>query len=158
MAGVSGKKEYPVAGSVSVETLKQKGRGLVKLVCDYTCDASGVVTAKVIGSAFGRLVAIEYDPAFGAGSTTDTSADLLLTDADSGATVFGGSIALGTSAIRFRPTGVIRDNAGVAVSASGNAVDVNRDIFVAGKLKLGITGGGTSTTGRIAFVVQEGVL
>ena len=145
-----------MAGTITAETTTSKGRGIVRIDCLVTC-AGGVVDAAVIGSAFGRLVGVYIDPTAGAGATLTSTADILLTDALTGAPILS-DLSAGASANMYRPTGVVTDNAGVAVTAATTAVDVNRDIFVAGKMKLAIANATTTDTGRICFVFDEGAV
>ena len=61
------------------------------------------------------------------------------------------------AALRKRPTQVITDAAGTAVTAADTAVDVNRDIYVAGKLTLAVSNGaGNSKAGTFKVLVDEG--
>lgn len=141
-----------MAGTIVGTTVAQKGRGVVKIKAVLTTtDGTGVCTATTIGSAFGKLVGIGYKP-----GTLDTGTDITVTDSDSGATLFSLTNAA-TSARYFRPTAVITDNAGVAVAAATTAVDVNRDIYVAGKLKVAVAQAGATTgnSGQIDFIVEE---
>ena len=142
-----------MAGTITADTRAGKSRGIVRIDCDVTC-AGGVVDAAVIGSAFGRLVGVYTDPTYGAGATMTATADILLTDALTGAPILS-DLTFATES--YRPTQVITTNAGVAVTAAATAVDVNRDIFVAGKLKLAIAGATTTDTGRVSFIFDEGV-
>lgn len=142
-----------MAGSI-VATLKtHKGRGLVRIDCALTC-AGGLIDAAVIGEAYGRLVGVLVDPAAGAGATMTATADILLTDAVTGAPILS-DLSFGAAAGFYRPTAVITDNAGVAVAAAATAVDVNRDIFVAGKLKLAIANATTTDTGLVSLLIEE---
>jgi len=141
-----------MAGSITATTVAHKSRGLVALKATFVTDASGDATATVMGEAYGRLVGVSYDPATG---SVATGADLTVTDADSGATVF--SLTNGGTAARFmRPTAVATTNAGAAITAATTAVDVNRDIFVAGKLKLVVAQGGDTKTGYLTLFIDEG--
>ena len=58
-------------------------------------------------------------------------------------------------ALYRRPTMVISDAAGAAISAADTAPNVNRDIEVAGKLTLTVAEGGNLGTGDIYFVIDE---
>lgn len=141
-----------MAGAITVVRVREnKARGLTKIKASVTVDASGVATATEIGSAFGRLVAVGYKP-----GDLDTGVDLTLTDADTGATVFSLTNA-GTTARYIRPTAVITDVAGAAVTAAATANDVNRDIFLAGSLKLAAAQGGVSKSGELHLLIDEGV-
>jgi hypothetical protein len=140
-----------MAGSIAGTTITHRSRGLVQLKAVFTTDASGDASATVIGEAYGRIVGVTYDPVTGG---VATGADFTLTDADTGATLFSLTNA-GTSALFKRPTCVATDNAGVALTAAATAVDVNRDIYVAGKLKLLVAQGGVSKTGTFRVFVEE---
>jgi hypothetical protein len=141
-----------MAGSIVATTSSRKGKGIVRIDCALTCEG-GAITATVIGSAFGRLVGIYTDPTAGAGATMTSTADVLLTDAKTGASIIA-DLSFGTAEYK-RPTAVITDNVGVAVTAAATAVDVNRDIFVAGPMKLAIANATTTDTGLISFVFEE---
>lgn len=144
-----------MAGTIVAVTRTAKSRGTVRLDCAVTC-AGGLVDAAVIGSAFGRLVGVFIDPVAGAGATMNSTADILLTDATTGAPILT-DLSVGAAANGYRPTQVIATNAGVAVTADASNVDVNRDIFVAGKMKLAIANATTTDTALISFVFDEGV-
>jgi hypothetical protein len=139
-----------MAGSITTVTKNRKGLGILRLKAVITCDASGNATATVIGSAYGRIVGVVYDA-----DTFDTGVDLTVTDSDSGATIFSLTNA-GTSDLFIRPTAVITTSAGVAVTASTSAVDVNRDIYVAGNISVAAAQGGNLGAGSLSLIVQEG--
>ncbi len=140
-----------MAGSIVSSVVKQpvKGLGIVRVKAAITVNASGVATATVIGSFFGRIVRVIYDA-----DTLDTACTVTVADADSGAALLT-LASPGTSDLNFRPSSVVRDNTGTAVTAAATAVDVNRDIFVAGKISVGVTAGGTSTSGAITLVIEQ---
>ena len=144
-----------MAGTITSTVKSRKGLGIVRIRAAILVDASGVATATVIGSAFGRIVGIAYDPTAGAGGTMDTGADLTLTDGDSGATIWSLANA-GTSPLFKRPTMAVTDNAGAAITPATTANDINRDIFVAGNIKLAVAQGGNVMTGALDVFVQEG--
>jgi hypothetical protein len=121
---------------------------------DLTC-VSGAVSAQPIGSFFGRLVGVLTDGTAGAGATMTATADILLTDAATGAPILS-DLTFATSDF-YRPTAVIATNAGAAVSADTSNNDVNRDIFVAGKLNIAIANATTTDTGRVSFIFEEAV-
>lgn len=143
-----------MAGTVSATKTTGKGRGIVKITASILSDASGVATATVVGEAVGRLVAVGYDPQNGAGAAYDTGGDITVTDADTGATLVSFT-DIGTSAFWKRPSAIVTTNAGVAVTAAATAVDVNRDIYVAGKIKVAGAQGGNLGTCRIILVIDE---
>lgn len=142
-----------MAGTALSTVTSRKGRGVVRVDIDLTC-AGGVVDATPIGSFFGRLVAVLADPVAGAGATMTSTADILLTDANTGAPIIS-DLSFGAAAFYYRPTVNIVDNAGVTVAAAATAVDVNRDIFVAGKLKVAIANATTTDTGRLTLIFEE---
>lgn len=143
--------------AVAAPIIRHRSRGVVRISVALACDASGVVPETVIGEAYGRLVGVFYDGGL------DASAVVTLrhaaTDPAASATVGASILAYTTGTegtpVAFRPTGNITDNAGAAVTAATTAVDVNRDIYVAGKLTLQVASGGVSETGNIAFVFDE---
>jgi len=139
-----------MAGTIVTTVKARKGQGIVRLKATLTCDGSGVVTAAPIGSAFGRIVAIGYTP-----GTIATGGDITITDTDSGAALVTLTDA-GVSNRWFRPTGVVTDNAGVAVTAATTAVDLNRDVYVAGKISVAVAQGGAAGAGALTIIVQEG--
>lgn len=144
-----------MAGTISATAVAQgKGRGIVRVDCLLTC-ASGAISAQSIGSFFGRLVGIYTDPTAGDGATMTSTADVLLTDAVTGAPIIS-DLSFGTAEYK-RPTAAVVDNAGAAITPATTANDVNRDIFVAGKLNLAIANATTTDTGRISFVFEEAV-
>jgi hypothetical protein len=61
------------------------------------------------------------------------------------------------TAVYKRPSQVVTDNAGTAVTAAASAPNVNRDIFVAGKVKIGATGLGNLGTCEVHLIVDERV-
>jgi hypothetical protein len=143
-----------MAGSVVSTVSSRKGRGLVRVDCALTC-ASGAVTAAPIGSFYGRLVGIIYEPTAGAGATMTSTADVALTDAVTGANILTDA-DFGTARLE-RPTANIVDNAGAAVSPASTATDTYRDTFVAGKLNLAIANATTTDTGLISLLIEEAV-
>lgn len=139
-----------MAGTITATSKSRKGTGIIRLKAALTTDGSGVVTAGIFGSAFGRLVAVHYAP-----GTLATGADITITDSDSGAAILTLTDA-GTSNRVFRPTTVVTDNAGVAITAAATATDVNRDVYLAGPVKVAVAQGGATASGSITLVVQEG--
>jgi hypothetical protein len=141
-----------MAGSAVATVTSRKGRGLVRVDIDLTC-AGGLVDAQPIGSFFGRLVGVLTDGTAGAGATMTTTADILLTDAATGAPILS-DLSFATSDF-YRPTKVVVDSAGAAITPATTANDLNRDIFVAGKLNVAIANATTTDTGRLTLVIQE---
>jgi len=142
-----------MAGSLTATHSARKGKGIVRIDIALTC-ASGAVDAAPIGSAYGRLVGVAFDPAAGAGATMTTTADFTLTDSVTGATIFS-TLDFGTARL-IRPTQVITSNVGVAVTAAATAVDVNRDIYIAGTMKAAIANATTTDTGLVSLFIEEG--
>lgn len=141
-----------MAGSAVSTITSRKGRGIVRVDVDLTC-VSGAVSAQSIGSFFGRLVGVLTDGTAGAGATMTTTADILLTDAATGAAILS-DLTFATSDF-YRPTKVIADSAGTAVTAAATATNVDRDIYVAGKLNIAIANATTTDTGRVSFIFDE---
>lgn len=141
-----------MAGTITATTSSGTKRGTVRIDCEVTC-AGGLVDAAVIGSVYGRLVQVLTDSEAGDGATMTATADILLTDALTGAPIF--SDLTFADAQNLRPTQVVTTNAGAAITAATTANDVNRDIFVAGKLKLAIANATTTDTGLVSFIFEE---
>lgn len=131
-----------------------RSRGVVRIEAALTCDASGVVSETVIGAAYGKLVGVLYDGGL------DASAVITIKQypgAPSTVSVPVIAYTTGTEGtpVFFRPTDIITTNAGADVSASANAVGVNRDIYLAGKVTVTVASGGNAETGKIALIVDE---
>jgi hypothetical protein len=141
-----------MAGTITAATFASKGRGVVRADCALTC-ASGAISATSIGSFFGRIVGVAYEPTAGAGATMDTGANVTLTDAFTGASILTDG-DFGTARWE-RPTKAVVTNAGAAITPAVTAVNLNRDIFVAGGLKLAIDGATTTATGLMSIVFEE---
>ena len=142
-----------MAGTITATTKTGKSRGVVRVDCAVTC-AGGVADATVIGEFYGRLVGLLTDADYGAGATMTATADILLTDATTGAPIL--SDLTFADAQNYRPTQVVTTNAGAAITAATTANDVNRDIFVAGKVKLAIANATTTDTGLVSLIIDEG--
>lgn len=141
-----------MAGTIAATTTSRQGRGIVRIDALLTCVA-GAVSAQVLGTAYGRLVGILFDPAAGAGASMTSTADVLLTDALTGAPIIS-DLSFGTGGF-YRPTAPVVDSVGAAITPATTANDVNRDIFVAGKMNLAIANATTTDTGRISFIFEE---
>lgn len=141
-----------MAGSAVATVTSRKGRGIVRVDVDLVC-AGGVVSAQSIGSFFGRLVGVLTDGTAGAGATMTNTADLLLTDAATGAAILS-DLSFATSDF-YRPTKAVVDAAGAAITPATTANDVNRDIYVAGKLNIAIANATTTDTGRVSLIIDE---
>jgi len=138
-----------MAGTITGTTVTHRPRGLVQVKATITVDASGNATAAIVGEAYGRIVGVSYAP-----GTLATGADITITDSDSGATLFVLTDA-GATPRFFRPTQVVTSNVGVAITAATTAVDVNRDVYIAGKIKVAVAQGGVSTSGVLRLFVEE---
>ncbi len=138
-----------MAGTITGSKVQHRSRGLLRLKAAFTTDASGDVSLTKIGAAFGKVVGVIYDA-----GDLDTGTDITLSDGDTGATIFALTNA-GVSDRFIRPTQVVTDNAGVAVTAAVTAVDVNRDIYVAGQLKLLVAQGGNAKSGSLTLLIDE---
>lgn len=141
-----------MAGTVTAVTRSKKGRGIVRVDIDLTC-AGGLVDATAFGSFYGRLVGLLTDGTAGAGATMTTTADILITDAATGAPIIS-DLSFATSDF-YRPTKAVVDSAGAAITPATTANDVNRDIFVAGSLKIAIANATTTDTGRVSLIFDE---
>lgn len=142
-----------MAGTITASTFSSKGRGMVRADCALTCVA-GAIAATGIGSFFGRLVGVIFEPTAGAGATMTATADVALTDAWTGAPIISDA-DFGTA--RFeRPSIAIVGPTGAAITPAATANNTNRDIFVAGPLNLAIANATTTDTGLISLLIQEG--
>lgn len=141
-----------MAGSAVAVSRSKKGRGIVRVDIDLTC-AGGLVDATAIGSFYGRLVGVLTDGTAGAGATMTATADILLTDGATGAPILS-DLSFATSDF-YRPTKAVVDSAGAAITPATTANDVNRDIFVAGPLKVAIANATTTDTGRLSLIFDE---
>jgi len=140
-----------MAGAITIKTIRHRRGGAVKLRIHIVCDASGDATVTTLPAVYGRLVGVGYKP-----GTLATGADLTLKDVDSGATIFSFTNG-GTSNLHFRPSAVITGNDGVAVTAADTAANVNRDLFVSGKVSLVVAQGGNLGAGDLYLEVDDSV-
>ena len=141
-----------MAGTISGQgaPVLHRSKGVVRIECDITTDASGDASLTVIGAAFGRLVNVFYDGGL------DASASVTLKDTNTGATVFGPYVTgtEGTPVMLAPKTNVVTD-AGATIAAADTAPNIWRDIVVGGKLSLVVASGGNAETGKFAFVFDE---
>lgn len=141
-----------MAGAITAVTHSRKGRGQLRVNIAITC-VSGAVAATSIGSFYGRLVGIFYEPTAGAGATMTSTADVLLTDAVTGAPIIS-DLAFGTA--RFeRPSKVVFGPTGAAITPATTANDLNRDVYLAGKINLAIANATTTDTGYLGLIIEE---
>lgn len=126
-----------------------RSRGVVRLQCTMLTDASGDMSAAVIGEAWGRLVGVAYDGGL------DASAVVTLKDYRTGATLFTLTTGTEGTPVFMRPSTNVVDVAGATIAAADTAPNVWRDIKVAGKVTLTVASGGNVETGIIAFFIDE---
>lgn len=141
-----------MAGTVTATTSVGKKRGVVRVDVALTC-AGGAVSAQPIGSFYGRLVGLLTDSEYGDGATMTNTADILITDAVTGAAII--SDLTFADAQNYRPTQAVVTNAGAAITPATTANDVNRDIFVAGRLNIAIANATTTDTGLVSLIFEE---
>jgi len=116
---------------------------------------------RFISKTGGTLPALNTNYYVLAGNLTDTTFRISATDG--GASIDMGSDITASTWVNvtqrvplyFRPSMIISDAAGAAISAATSAPNVNRDIEVAGKLTLTVAEGGNLGTGDIYFVIDE---
>lgn len=128
-------------------------RGVVRIEAALTTDASGAISETVIGTAFGRLVGFLYDGGLDAsatvtikqypGSSSVSVPVFVYTTGTEGTPVF------------LRPTDIVTTNAGADITAADTAPNVNRDIYLAGKVTITVASGGNAETGKVAIIVDE---
>jgi hypothetical protein len=141
-------------GAIAAAPVIHRQRGIVRIETAITCDASGVLSEVVVGNAVGRLVGVFYDGGL------DVSATVTVKCIPGGSSVSVPVLAYTTGTegtpVYFRPTDVATTNAGADLTVgAGVAVNINRDIYVAGKLTLTVAGGGVSETAKWAMVIDE---
>ena len=141
-----------MAGTVAPDVISHRSRGVVRTDIHITCDASGVASETIVGVGFGRLMRVLYDGGL------DASAVITIKDQKTGSTLI--AYTTGTEGVptAFRPSTVITDNAGVAVTAAATAPNVNRDIYIGGKISVAVASGGVSETGTLSLIVDEAEL
>lgn len=143
-----------MAGTIVTTVQKGTPRGVVRTNIALTC-SGGAVSAQTIGKYFGRLVGIFYEPTAGDGATMTSTADVLITDHKTGASLIA-DLAFGTARYE-RPSMPVQDDAGTVITPATSAPDCRRDIFVAGELDIAIANATTTDTGYIGLVFEEGV-
>lgn len=138
-----------MAGTAVGSIIEHRTRGVVRTDVSITTDASGDASATVVGVGFGRLVGVLYDGGL------DASAVITIKDVKSGASVVAYTTGTEGTPVAFRPTSVIADNAGTAVTAAATAPNVNRDIYLGGKVSVTVASGGNAETGVVSLIVDE---
>lgn len=141
-----------MAGSAVPSQVKHRSRGVVRSTISITTDAAGDATETNVGVGFGRLVGVMYNGGL------DASAVITVKDQKTGATLLAYTTGAEGTPVFFRPTQVIVDNAGVAVAAAATAPNVNRDIYVAGKVSVTVASGGNAETGILALIIDEAAI
>ena len=134
---------------VVTQTIHRTRGRLNQLGIAVTTNASGDAAVTTVGAVFGRLVGVEYKP-----GTLDTGADWTITDTDTGATIFSLTNA-GTTARSFRPTALVTNNVGGTITNDNTAPNLNRDIYLAGKVSAVVAQGGNVLTGTLYLILQE---
>jgi hypothetical protein len=138
-----------MAGSAVPTKIEHRSRGVVRTSVTITTDASGDASATVVGVGFGRFVGFMYNGGL------DASATITLSDTKTGASIFVYTTGTEGTPTFVRPTGIIVDTAGAAITAATTAPNVNRDIYLAGKVSITVADGGNAETGVIAIIVDE---
>jgi hypothetical protein len=139
-----------MAGSAVATKIEHRPRGVVRTNINITTDASGNASATVVGTGFGRVVGVFYNGGL------DASAVVTFSDYKTGATLFTYTTGTEGTPTTFRPTTNVVDVAGATISAATSAPNVNRDIFLAGKVSVTVASGGNAETGTFALLVDEG--
>jgi hypothetical protein len=141
-----------MAGTISNPALgvsRHRQRGVIGIVASITTDASGDASETVIGTAFGRLRRVLYSGGL------DASAVITIKDVNTGATAVAYTTGTEGTPTAFSPTEVIATIAGAAVTAADTAPNVNRPIFLSGKVSLTVASGGNAETGKVKLIVDE---
>jgi len=141
-----------MAGTIVTTPIKHRPLGIVRYNFAITCDASGVATASAEGVGFGRLVGVLYNGGL------DASATITITDTKTGAAIITYTTGTEGTPVFFRPTKGIVDVAGATIAAAAAAPNVNRDIYVAGKLSVAVASGGVSETCILSLILDEVLL
>jgi len=144
-----------MAGTATATVTSKKGRGIVRVDIDLAITSSTGLGPISIGSFYGRLVGVLFDGTAGAGPTMSATTDVILTDFATGAAILS-DLSFATTDF-YRPTTVVATNAGAAITASTSAPNVNRDIFVAGKLGITLANGTNGDTARLSLIFAEAV-
>ena len=143
-----------MAGSaVPTGPVKHRNRGMVRIEVDLTTDASGDVSETVIGEAYGRLRAILYNGGLDASATVTFKHQV---GAGAASTAFF-THTTGTedTPVFLLPTDIVTDNAGANITAADTAPNVNRPIFIGGKVSVVVASGGNAETGKYALLIDE---
>lgn len=130
--------------------VEHRSRGVVRIHVTVATDAAGDASLSNIGQAYGRLMGVMYDGGL------DASASITLKDHKTGATLFGPYVT-GTEGtpVLLRPSQIVVDTAGVAVTAADTAPNVNRAIVASGKIDLLVSAGGNLESCVLGFIFDE---
>jgi hypothetical protein len=143
-----------MAGSVVRQgPILHRDRGIVGIEADLTTDASGVVSEVVIGEAYGRLKAILYNGGLDAAATVTFKQ--YPGPSSTSVPVFTHTTGTEGTPVYLAPTDIITDNAGANVTAADTAPNVNRDIYIGGKVTVTVSGGGNAETGTYVLIIDE---
>lgn len=124
-----------------------RNRGVKRLSATFTTHTDGSVAIASIGVAYGKVVAVEYDP-----GDVATGADITISDSVKSA--FLTLTDAGTTPRRVRPTCIPVVAAGTAVTP-GAGYDGTKDVYVAGDVYLTVAQGGDTKTGKVNVIVAE---
>lgn len=139
-----------MAGTVSVPApVVHRSRGVVRTDITVVTDSSGDASETVVGVGYGRLRRVLYNGGL------DASATITIKDFKSGATLVAYTTGTEGTAVAFSPTEVVATNAGAAVTAADTAPNVNRPMFVAGKVSVVVAAGGNAETGIVSLIIDE---
>jgi len=138
-----------MAGTAVPTVIKHRSRGIVRTNITMVTDAAGDATATTVGVGFGRLVAVFYDGGL------DISATITLTDAKGLASLLVITTGTEGTPVKLRPTRVVQDQVGVDIAAGATLVNVNRDIYLSGKVTVTVAAGGNAETGKLSLIVDE---
>jgi hypothetical protein len=138
-----------MAGTVTNVKVEHRSRGVVRTNITMVTDAAGDASATVVGVGFGRLMRVLYDGGL------DASAVITIKDVKSGATLVAYTTGTEDTPVAFRPTEVVAGIAGTAVTAADTAPNVNREMYVGGKISVTVASGGNVETGVLGLIIDE---
>lgn len=144
--------------AVAAPIIRHRSKGVVRISVACATDATadgGDITERVIGEAYGRIVGCFSDGGFDASAVITVSAAATDPGATVGAPLFTYTTGTEGTPAAFRPSTNVTDNAGATVAAAVTALDVWRDIEVAGKLTIKVDNMGVSETGLFVIIVDE---
>jgi len=138
-----------MAGTAVATVIKHRSRGIVRTNITVVTDAGGDATATTVGVGFGRLVAVFYDGGL------DASATVTLKDAKGLASLLVITTGTQGTPVKLRPTRIVQNQVGADIAAGATLVDVNRDIYLSGKVTVTVVAGGNAVTGKLSLIVDE---